>query len=167
VSALATGIAVARSEQTANNLARSLSLLFHALEWPVRVRPALSACFHVRPSPEHVSAHNRTRSTFLYLILSAIDPRSQTALRFAPLRFYLPIFLLSVAQFSVPGLHQTNLLGQPTYSSRPMDETVSTHNRIPRTRAHLHAAHPPREPSHPPACQTSSLRVPINPARVT
>jgi hypothetical protein len=86
--------------------------------------------------------------------------------RFAPVWFHLPVFLLSAAQFSVPGPHQTNLLGQPRFSSRPMDKTVS-HNRIPRTRAHLHAAHPPCEPSCPPACQTSSLLIPINLARVT
>jgi hypothetical protein len=67
VSALATGITVARPEQTANNLARSLSLslLFHALEWLVRIRPELSARFHVRPSPELVLAHNQTRSAIL------------------------------------------------------------------------------------------------------
>jgi hypothetical protein len=48
-----------------------------------------------------------------------------------------------------------------------MAEMVLAHNRIPRPRAHLHAVHPPSEPSRPPACQTSGLRVPINPARVT
>jgi hypothetical protein len=106
-------------------------------------------------------------SLSLYLVLSAINPHSQPARRFAPVRFHLPVFLPSAAQFSVPGQHQTNLLGQPRFSSRPMAETFSAHDQIPRPRAHLHAAHPPREPSRPPACQTSGLRVPINPARVT
>jgi hypothetical protein len=45
------------------------------------VQPALSARFRVQPSPDPVSAHNRTRSTFLYLHLSiSFYPRSILAL---------------------------------------------------------------------------------------
>jgi hypothetical protein len=73
-------------------------------------------------------------SLSLYLVLSAIDPRSQPARRFAPVRFHLPVILLSTFQFSVPGPHQTNLLGQPRFSSRPMAETVSAHDRAPQPR---------------------------------
>jgi hypothetical protein len=100
--------------------------------------------FGPQPNPLDLSL-----SLSLYLILSGIDPRSQPACRFAPMRFHLPVFLLSAAQFGVPGQHQTNLLGQPRFSSRPMAETVSAHNRIPRPRTHLHAAHPPPPPESP------------------
>jgi hypothetical protein len=41
-----------------------------------------------------------------------------------------------------------------------MAETVSAHDRIPRPHAHLNTAHPPREPSHPPGCQSSAPCVP-------
>jgi hypothetical protein len=99
-------------------------------------------------------------SLSLYLILSAIDPRSQPARGFAPVRYHLPVILLSMVQFSVPGPHQTNLLGQPRFSSRPMAEIVSAHDRIPRPRDHLNTAHPPREPSRPPGCQISAPCVP-------
>jgi hypothetical protein len=75
-------------------------------------------------------------------------------------RFHLPIFLPSAAQFSVPGQHQTNLLSQPRFSSRPKAKTVSAHDRIPRPRVHLDAAHPPCEPSRPPGCRISAPCVP-------
>jgi hypothetical protein len=92
-------------------------------------------------------------SLYLYLVLTAIDPRSQLARWFAPVQFHLPIFLLSAAQSSVPGYHQTNLLGQPRFSFRPMAETVSAHNR----------AHQPRT-AFP--CSRNTPACPINP-RVT
>jgi hypothetical protein len=103
---------------------------------------------------ENVQPLDPSLSLPLHLVLSAIDPHSKPARRFAPVRFHLPVFLLSAAQFSVPGQHQMNLPGQPRFSSRPMAETVSAHDRVPQP----HSAFPCS--LNPPAC-------PINPARIT
>jgi hypothetical protein len=110
--------------------------------------------FRVQPSPDSVLVNNRTCSIFPYLHLSiSFYPRSILALKRPSVCANAvppPRFFLSVAQFSVPGPHQMNLLGQPRFLS-----------------AHRRNCFCPQSSPSPmrrlvPACQIPHLQVPIN-----